>query len=121
MLHWTDPVIRTNAFYTSLMVGTVLVLINQGQNLLRGAIHFWLVFKLILTYAVPYLVASFSAVRSQLRLKPHQTAAVDGDYRCERCLEQNTVEEVHLKQGESVPECQSRKADTEFTLYRRHR
>ena len=47
------------------VVGTVLNLINQGDALLTGAEIDWL--KIVLTYCVPFLVASYGAY-SALRL-----------------------------------------------------
>lgn len=55
---------------TALLVGALLILINQGDALLAGAISAGTVVKLILTPAVPYLVSTYSsvsAIRSQHR------------------------------------------------------
>lgn len=52
----------------ALLVGTVLNLINQGDALLGGA-QLNLT-KLILTYAVPYAVATYGAVSYRLRAGP---------------------------------------------------
>ncbi len=43
-------------------VGTVLVLINQGDVLLTGPRTAALLWKVPLTYAVPFLVATWSAL-----------------------------------------------------------
>ena len=44
----------------ALVVGTILNLINQGDALLGGSrVNLW---KLILTFAVPYAVATYGAV-----------------------------------------------------------
>lgn len=48
------------SFRVALVVGTVLVLINQGDRLLAGQSPDWL--KLVLTYCVPYCVATYGAV-----------------------------------------------------------
>ena len=50
----------------ALIVGTVLNLINQGDALLSGA-HLDLT-KIVLTFAVPYCVATYGAVSYRLRL-----------------------------------------------------
>jgi len=49
----------------ALVVGTVLNLINQGDALLGAMPINW--FKIILTYFVPYAVATYGAVSFQLR------------------------------------------------------
>jgi hypothetical protein len=46
----------------ALVVGTILVGINQGDLLLRGQWSAALIWKLPLTYAVPFLVATWSAL-----------------------------------------------------------
>jgi hypothetical protein len=49
----------------ALIVGTILNLINQGDALLgNGQIH---VIKMILTFAVPYCVATYGAVSYRIR------------------------------------------------------
>ena len=52
-----DTVFR--ALKVAAVVGSLLVLINQGEVLLRGALPpLW---KLLLTYCVPYGVSTYSA------------------------------------------------------------
>jgi hypothetical protein len=46
----------------SAIVGTLLVAINQGDTILGGNASVDLAWKVPLTYAVPYTVATFSAV-----------------------------------------------------------
>jgi hypothetical protein len=48
----------------ALIIGTVLNLINQGDALVMGAALNW--FKILLTYAVPYGVATYGAVSVRL-------------------------------------------------------
>ena len=55
------PVLH-RAIYISLLVGTILTIINQGDVLLAGAITPLVVTKILLTYAVPYSVSTFSAL-----------------------------------------------------------
>jgi hypothetical protein len=52
------------SFVVALIVGTILNLINQGEALL--AAHSLNVAKLLLTYLVPYCVATYGAVSFQL-------------------------------------------------------
>lgn len=56
--------IAMNALRIALVVGTVLNLVNQGETLLAGASVSWT--HLLLNYAVPYCVASYSAARNEL-------------------------------------------------------
>ena len=50
----------------ALVVGTVLNLINQGDALLSGAPLSWA--KIVLTFAVPYCVATYGAVSYRMAL-----------------------------------------------------
>ena len=52
------------SFIVALIVGAILNLINQGDALFSGAQLNWT--KLILTFAVPYCVATYGAVSFQL-------------------------------------------------------
>lgn len=54
--------VRT-AFFTALVVGSVLTLINQGDLLLRGEFRGAMAWKIPLTYCVPYSVVTFSGLR----------------------------------------------------------
>jgi len=54
-----------NAVKVSAVVGTVLNMINQGPDLYQGNPIVW--WKIVLNYAVPYLVASYSAAKIQLQ------------------------------------------------------
>ncbi|OXX43137.1 MULTISPECIES: nitrate/nitrite transporter NrtS [unclassified Vibrio] len=60
-LRWS--IIKT-ALKVSLVVGTLLNLINQGQALFDGAVIAW--GQVLLNYLVPYCVSSYSAAKTQL-------------------------------------------------------
>ena|SRR5438046_2733161 len=47
---------------TAAVVGSILVLINQSDALLRGAVTSLLVLKMALTYSVPYMVSTYGAL-----------------------------------------------------------
>ena len=56
--------VAKRSLYVALLVGTVLNVINQGDTVLRGeALN---VTKLLLTYFVPYCVATYGAVSFRL-------------------------------------------------------
>ena len=56
--------IRARALKVALLVGTILVAINQGDAILSGALtaEHWL--KIALTYCVPYAVSTYSSVQA---------------------------------------------------------
>jgi hypothetical protein len=61
----TSDGVPRRAFFVALGVGTILNLINQGDALLGGgSINVW---KLALTYVVPYAVSTHGAVAARTR------------------------------------------------------
>lgn len=58
----TSPPIRRRATATAGVVGTILVAINQGDVLLTGDLDLVLLWKIPMTYAVPYLVTTWGAM-----------------------------------------------------------
>jgi len=74
MREWLTMALRSSiasrAVKVALLVGTALVIINQGDALYRGDWTVALMAKIVLTYCVPYAVstyASVSALRDQVR------------------------------------------------------
>jgi hypothetical protein len=61
----SSPAVVALALRASLVVGTLLNLINQGDALLAGRPV--VVGKLLLTYVVPYCVSTYSATSISLR------------------------------------------------------
>ncbi len=61
-------VVRRSA-KVSLLVGTLLVVINQGNLLLSGSFFPELFWKIPLTYCVPYAVSTYAAVDAILSKK----------------------------------------------------
>ena len=60
-LAFSGPVWR-RAAKVAILVGPVLVAINQGDVLLRGGLDIICMLKIGLTFMVPYLVSTFSSV-----------------------------------------------------------
>ena len=57
--HW--PMLR-RSLVASLVVGTALTALNQGDAILSGQIAGALAWKIPLTYCVPFLVATYGAL-----------------------------------------------------------
>ena len=55
------PMLRRSAL-TGLVVGTILVTINQGAALLTGDLRASLIWQIPLTYVVPFCVATWGAL-----------------------------------------------------------
>lgn len=65
-----EPSTVFRALKVAMFVGTVLTLINQGEIILGG--HMPPLWKLLLTYLVPYCVSTHSAASHQLILEKLQ-------------------------------------------------
>ena len=68
------PDIVLRSLRVALIVGTLLVLINQGNNLLNGALLAELAWKIPLTYCVPYMVSTYASVDAMRRTELGKTA-----------------------------------------------
>ena len=54
--------VRTRAFKVSLVVGSILALINHSDSLFTGKLEVHHSFQIIATFLVPYLVSTYSSV-----------------------------------------------------------
>jgi hypothetical protein len=57
----------TDALAIAAVVGSILTIINQGDAILHG--NYPPLYKVLLTYLVPYSVSTYSAVRAKLRMR----------------------------------------------------
>lgn len=55
---FTHPQVIKRAFIVALIVGSLLNIINQGDNFLSQTVVWW---KVILTYMVPFCVSTYSS------------------------------------------------------------
>ena len=56
--------VRLRAVRVAAVVGTILMLINQGDVLLQGSVSVVTVLKIVLTYCVPYSVSTYASVEA---------------------------------------------------------
>ena len=56
--------VSVNAFKVSMVVGSILVLINHGAMLMDLSLSLEVSIKIVLNYVVPYCVSTFSAVKA---------------------------------------------------------
>ena len=64
------PSIVRRGLKFSAIVGTILVLINHGDRLIRGEFDTTQGLQVLLTYVVPYIVSCLSSVQSLLESEP---------------------------------------------------
>ena len=57
-----DPAMQRRSLYTALVVGSVLTAVNHGQMLLHGDLSQGLLWKIPVTYVVPFLVTMWGGL-----------------------------------------------------------
>lgn len=66
MVNWVALAVRRDVVLRGVrvagLVGTILVAINHGDNLLAGNLDLAAVWKMALTYVVPYCVSTYASV-----------------------------------------------------------
>jgi len=88
------------ALKVSLVVGSILNIINQGEvlsTLDTDKINF---IKFVLTYFVPYAVTTYTATSLKLEFHIGTKAIVEADLKCNVCHKK-----IHVQENEIVPEC----------------
>ena len=59
-----DKAVATRAFRVALFVGVILSTINHGDRIVTGTLDSSALFKIPLTFLVPYVVSTYSAVQA---------------------------------------------------------
>ncbi len=99
------------ALKVSLVVGTALNLINQGESLIAvdfANLHF---VKLGLTYLVPYGVTTYTSTAIKVEFQIGTKAILSADLTCKKC-----GCEIHVSENEVIPECQMCGVSTHWRL-----
>ena len=99
------------ALKVSLIVGSALNLINQGEVLLHFNIAGLHLGKFLLTYIIPYGVTSYTATAMKLEFQIGTKAVIDADLECKKC-----GYETHVKESELIPECPTCGLNTHWKL-----
>ncbi len=95
----------------ALVVGTLLNIINQGEVIF--ALDFANIdyVKSLLTYAIPFLVSSYTAVSMKMKFKIGDTTHVNATLKCQGCQEV-----IHVHTDETVPVCNNCKEKTKWRI-----
>ena len=66
------PSIVKRGLKFSIVVGTILIAINHGDTILKGNLTPTHLYKMALTYSVPYIVSSLSSIQALLQQQSTQ-------------------------------------------------
>jgi len=103
--------IVTKALKVSLIVGSTLNLINQGDILLALNFEDINLMKFFLTYLIPYSVTTYTATSMKIEFQIGTKAVIGADLKCKGCEAQ-----VHVDKGQLIPECPSCGIKTHWKL-----
>lgn len=67
-LWFTKPVMKRTS-WTALIVGTILILINHGNAILKGEVNLTRIFQMCLTVIVPFIVSTVSSVSTLMSME----------------------------------------------------
>ncbi len=71
------PEIVRRSVLTALIVGSILAAINHGMEIVTLNVDTVRIFRIGLTYVVPYCVSTYSATMQELRPRPGKVSPVD--------------------------------------------
>lgn len=78
-LCFTKAVMR-RALWSALIVGTILIMINHGNSILKGEVDLTRLLQMCLTVIVPYIVSTVSSVSTLLSvedgIKAHKDSSI---------------------------------------------
>ena len=95
----------------SIIVGTLLNIINQGDAIFSLNFEDINYIKSLLTYMVPFLVSTYTAISMKLKFKVGETTRIDTTLQCQGCKE---VMNIH--ENEIVPFCKNCKESTKWRM-----
>jgi len=106
-----SPTVVKRAIKISLIVGTTLNFINQGEALIIFDVVNLNIMKLGLTYLVPYGVTTYTATTMKLEFQIGTKAVIETDLKCKKC-----GYEIHVKENKLIPECPACGINTRWKL-----
>ena len=106
----SKPIV-TRALKISVLVGTLLNLINQGDRLFSMEFEEINMIKFLLTYLVPYSVTTYTATVMKVEFQMGTKAVVAADLECKKCHA-----EIHVEENELIPECKTCGIKTSWRL-----
>ena len=109
----TEKRIYKRSLLVSMVVGSLLTLINQYNSLFESGLSDLNYLKVGLTFIVPYLVSTYSAIMSKVSFSPGELSMHDVMLKCTCCNDS----EVKLKKGELIPECSTCHEDTRWEIH----
>ncbi len=109
----TKPLVLKRALRVGFIVGIILNIINQWESIFNEFQDFNTL-QFVLTFAVPYLVSTYSSVMSRFTFVSGEVAALDAIISCKKCTETSLT----IAKGDIVPYCSKCTGKTKWKLKR---
>ena len=100
------------ALWVTLVVGIILNLINQWNNIISVNILEINWYKFLLTFMVPYLVSTFSSVLLRISLRPGEVANISVQAICSG----GGFNKIEIVKGDWVPYCDQCETETNWKI-----
>lgn len=99
------------AIKIAFFVGIILNLINQGNAIISLEFEKLSIFKLLLTFLVPFCVSMYTAVSMKLKFHVGENAVDNATLRCKSC---NSC--INIKKNNIIPFCKNCKDNTKWLI-----
>lgn len=106
-----DKEILLKSFKIALVVGSILNIINQGDKILALDFQNLNHIKSILTYIVPFMVSTYTALSIKMKFKIGEITPVGANLKCKGCG--NTT---HVEKNSFVLMCDNCKEKTKWRI-----
>jgi hypothetical protein len=97
----TDTIL--NSLKVSLVVGLLLNVLNQWQEITKFRISEISFLKIIFIFVVPYLVSTYTIVKTKLSFHIGEIASIDANLDCLHCGTNYST----VKKGDIIPVCKT--------------
>ena len=95
----------------AIIVGTLLNIINQGELIFTLDFSNINYMKSLLTYTVPFMVSTYTAVTMKMKFQIGDKTQVDAILKCVGCQET-----IHIHTNEIIPVCSKCKEKTKWRI-----
>lgn len=106
-----DKELLLKSLKIALVVGTLLNIINQGEMIFSLDLSNIDYVKSLLTYSVPFLVSTYTAISIKMKFKIGDITHVNATLKCAGC---NEI--IEVRQNEIVPVCKICKEKTKWRI-----
>ena len=106
-----SPSVIKRAVKVSLIVGTLLNVINQEEVFATLSFETLNLSKLLLTYLVPYSVTTYTAIAMKVEFQIGTKSPINADLKCQKC-----GKEMYIQKNMLIPECSSCGITTKWRL-----